>query len=209
VIEPDTLELNDRPPALREALWTALAVFVCTALLAIGLAANIEPVLLRFLAAVLFAGGFTALTVALNRTSVGVLFGDRPRPVSILLALLVGAAVWLPVSWAIIVTDGALGLAFGTLSPPSALGSGISPAALVIQFGIVVPACLGLLFFVYVQRAAEGIGARGWPQDSLPCTTPWSPASSARAHCLPIWCWAWRQRFADVSPGRPGMPSRR
>ena len=158
MIEPDELELTDHPPALRGALWTALAVFVCTALLAVGLAANIEPVLLRFLAAILFAGGFTALAVALTRTSVSALFGSRPRPVSILLALLVGAAVWLPVSWAIIVTDGALGLALGTLSPPSALGSGISPAALVIQFGIVVPACLGLLFFAYVQRAADGIG---------------------------------------------------
>lgn len=158
MIDPEERELNGRPPALRGALWTALAAFVCTALLAVGLAAQIEPVLLRFLAAVLFAGGFTLLALALTRTSIGALMGSRPHLAGVILSLLAGAAVWLPASWAIIVMDGALGLALGALPPPSALGSGISPAALVIQFGIVVPACQGLLYFAYVQRAASSMG---------------------------------------------------
>lgn len=147
-----------RPPALRTALWLYLAALVGTGLLVIGLGANVESVLLRFLAAVVVAGGFTAVTVWLTGASVSVLFGRPPTRAGLVLSGLAGATLWLPVSWLVIVVDGLLGLAVGPIAPPRALGTGASPAAIVIQFGLVIPLLQGVLFWGYLQRAAEQIG---------------------------------------------------
>lgn len=148
-----------RYPSLRSAAWLYLSVLLFTTIIIVGLPQNIDVRLLRLLAALILAGGGTMLALFLTNTGLGAIFGRRPRPGALILSLLTGAALWLPVSWLLIVVDGLLDVSLGFLPAPRALQSGVSTIALIVQFGLVVPLCQGLLFWAFIQRAAEGVGS--------------------------------------------------
>jgi hypothetical protein len=128
---PDTLP---RYPALRSAGWLYLIVLVLTGAVVILAPLNLDPRLLRLLAALILAGGGTIFAILISGAHFGAVFGRPPR------------------------VSGLLDLSLGFLPPPRALQAGVTPAALAIQFGLLVPLCQGVLFWAYIQRAAEGIG---------------------------------------------------
>jgi membrane protease YdiL (CAAX protease family) len=145
-------------PTLRSAAWLFLIVFVLSAVVIVGVQTNIDVRFLRLVSALILAGGGTLLTIFLTNVPFGVVLGRGPRVGGLVIGVSLGVLLWLPVSWLLIVMEGLLTNTIGPLQPPVALQSNISLPALLIQFGLLVPLCVGFLFWGYIQRAARALG---------------------------------------------------
>jgi membrane protease YdiL (CAAX protease family) len=153
---PSTAE---RYPSLRGALWLYLAVLVSTALI-ISLAFNIDVGFLNLMAVLLACFGLTIGALFITNVRPSTLFGQRPARRSLIISLLAGLAVWVPASWLQVSIWHYVNVAIGPLRPP--LPSTAAPWAILLQVVLIIPLCEGLLFWAYLQRAAEGLGrARG------------------------------------------------
>jgi hypothetical protein len=149
-------ETPARYPAVRGALWLYVLVMLGTSLV-LGMQSNIESFFLRLAVAILIVGGGTFAAIIITQIGFAGILGRAPGIRNLLLGLLAGVLLWLPVAWLMLVTDGLLVNAIGPLSLPKALDTGATQAAVIVQFGLVVPLCQGLLFWAYLQRAGEGI----------------------------------------------------
>ncbi|MCC7446350.1 MAG: hypothetical protein IT324_02990 [Anaerolineae bacterium] len=149
-----------RYPSLRGALWLYLLVFIATAAIFGVLSYNIDPLFLRLLAAIFITAGFTIAAMFITDVRPATIFGRRPTIKFLILSLLAGLAIWVPATWVRFLVYSVLNDVFGVLPPP--LQTTAAPQAIIVQAGIIIPLCQTVLFWAYLQRAAEGISkARG------------------------------------------------
>jgi hypothetical protein len=140
-------------------MWLYLLVWLGTSALTISLSRNIDVIFLRLLATLFITAGFTFGAVYYNKVSLSAIYGRPPTIPGLILSLLMGAAIWVPSSWIMLIVYIALESWIGVL-PPLLTQADVSQ--LFIQIVVFVPMTQGLLFWAYIQRAAEGIGrARG------------------------------------------------
>jgi len=149
-----------RYPSLRGALWLYLLVFIATAAIFGALSYNVDPLFLRLLASILVTAGFTVAAMFITDARPSTIFGRRPTIRFLILSLLAGLAIWVPATWVRFLVYSVLNEVFGVLPPP--MQTTASPTAILVQAGIIIPLCQTVLFWAYIQRAAEGISkARG------------------------------------------------
>jgi hypothetical protein len=114
---------------------------------------------LRLLATIFITAGFTFGAVYFNKVSLAAIYGRSPTVISLILSLLMGAAIWVFSSWVMLIVYIGLESWIGEL-PPLLTQADVSQ--LFTQIVVFVPVTQGFMFWAYVQRAAEGIGrARG------------------------------------------------
>ncbi len=150
----------ERYPSLRGALWLYLLVFVATAAIFSVLRFNIDPLFLRLVASIFITAGFTVVAMFMTKVQPATIFGRRPSIKFLILSLLAGLAIWVPATWVRFLVNSVLNEGFGVLPPP--MQTTATPQSILFQAGIIIPLCQTLLFWAYLQRAAEGISkARG------------------------------------------------
>jgi hypothetical protein len=151
------ISLNQRP-SLFTALCLYLLVLLASAALIIGTQGNIQVTLIRFLAALILAGGGTALAVQVSGKGWRPLYRRGVKVGPALLCLLIGLLAWPPASWLTFTSNYWLTTSVGQIPPPQLLGSGSNNLAVALQLGLIVPFCYGLLFWGLLQGAAERLG---------------------------------------------------
>jgi hypothetical protein len=136
-------------------MWLYLLVWIGTSTLTISLARNIDVVFLRLIATLFVTAGFTFGAVYYNKVNLTAIYGRAPTVLGLILSLLMGTAVWIPASWIMLIVYTALESWLGVL-PPLLTQADVSQ--LIVQIVVFVPMTQGILFWAYIQRAAEGIG---------------------------------------------------
>ena len=139
-------------PSLRTALWLYFFVLLSTGIAMIQWSPYIDPALLRFVVTLFVVLGFTLGVLYYTRTQLSVVVGRGPDLISIVASVIAGAAIWMPVFWLSFIGYRWLDTTYGHLPdvPPSSL----TVVSLLLQSGIVIPLCQGLLFFGVIQFAA-------------------------------------------------------
>lgn len=136
--------------ALRGALWLFFLAFAGIAVLRFALTA-LDLGLVLLLGAVFIVGGLLLCVGILTGLRPAEIAGQRPRPVQVGIAVIAGAALWLPTWWLLVVTNSTLNTVIGRFPVPS-LAVGLDRAAYVVLFGVMVPLLQSLLFFGLLQR---------------------------------------------------------
>lgn len=149
-----TAQLALQPAYLsrRGVLTLFLAVMVATFALFL-LISGIERTLLRLVGAVFIVGGFGAIAMLLLQMPLQQVVGKRARLIQIVIALVAGAALWLPALWLNLIVNNSLNSVIGGL-PLANEFTGASRLAVVIQFGIVIPLLHAFLFLGVIQRGS-------------------------------------------------------
>jgi hypothetical protein len=142
------LAADNSTPSLRSALWLYFLILLGTAWITISLASNIEPLFIRFAVASFVVLGFTFAACRLRRISITSLFGNRLDILVIVLAALLGATLFFPAQWLSSILEIFLLTKIGAL--PFPVGSHTN-----LALSLIIPMCYGLLFWGYMQRAAE------------------------------------------------------
>jgi hypothetical protein len=142
-------------PSLRFALWLYLLVLLLTIAI-VGLVPG-EVLLFRLIAA-FFALISTAVAIYASRTDWKTVTGHKPTFGELFVSLLMGIALWLPVFWLIFLTNAWMNTAIGPRAAPDPLPTGATRLAVIIQSGIVIPLFQGILFWAFLQKAAQGLG---------------------------------------------------
>jgi hypothetical protein len=150
-------------PRLTFALLAYMIIFLLTVGILSLTANNIETSLVRFLAALLFAGLGTFIAMQIDRAPFRLLWaGIKPR--LLVLGLLMGLLLWVPAFWMIFsanyLLDTSVGLNLQGVAR-AVQSVNLSPAAS-LQIGVVVPVLYGVFLFGYVQAAAtSALGKNG------------------------------------------------
>ncbi len=154
-----TIEQNAerKYPTLRSAARLYLCVILATILIVGGLGDAIDVVFLRLMAALFVFGGFTIAALLITDVRLDMIMGGRPGIVALGLGLLAGFAVWAPATWLLSFFSQLLGALFGN-RPRTGGSSDATLVGLLLMFGLIIPLCEGLLFFGFIQKAAQGIG---------------------------------------------------
>ncbi|MEP7288826.1 MAG: CPBP family glutamic-type intramembrane protease [Chloroflexota bacterium] len=149
---PEKSQASVQFPSLRAALWLYLLVLIGTAALTLSLATNIEPLFLRFVAALFIVGGFTLAAIFLQRLKLHDLVGRAPGPISLIVSVLAGVAIWFPFYWLSFMVYRFLENTVGPFPPRLVTES--SQVTYILQYGIIIPLFQGLLFWGFIQHAA-------------------------------------------------------
>jgi hypothetical protein len=143
-------------PSLRSAMWLYCLVLLGTTLIVIPLAFHIDVVFLRMVSTLFATLGFTIIAIYLTHTRPGLILGPLPAPITLLISLLAGLAIWLPAVWIMFAVYTWLDNAVGLLPAPMLTTATLF--AVLLQAAIIVPLAQGLLFWGYIQRAGERLG---------------------------------------------------
>jgi hypothetical protein len=136
--------------ALRGALWLYFLAFAGIAVLRFALTA-LDLGLVLLLGAVFIIGGLLLCVGILTGVRPAEIAGQRPRLLLLAVAMVAGAALWLPTWWLLVVTNSTLNTVIGRFPVPS-IAAGLDRAAYVVLFGVMVPLLYSLLFFGLLQR---------------------------------------------------------
>ncbi len=140
-------------PSLRSALWLYCLVMVGAVVVTV-LQYNVDVVWLRLIVSVFVSAGFTAAVMFASHIRPTAIFGARPTARQVILSLLIGLAAWFPSAWIMLSIYAWLYSAVGPL-PSFILDA--PPVWFLIQNGLIAPLAQGLLFWAFIQRAAEGL----------------------------------------------------
>lgn len=146
------------PPPLFAASLLYLIAFVGTASLVIGLGQGIESGLVRFVAALIFAGGGTVLALALSQTALATILGRGLHLWQFVWCIGIGVLLWLPATWILYVATYGLTVGVGALATPQPLTDAARPAIVALQLGVIVPLCQGIFMWGFFQSAAGRLG---------------------------------------------------
>lgn len=141
-------------PGLRGALWMLFAAMLISILVVIGLQENIEVLVLRLIAASIAALGVIGLTL-FNRIPIGSIVGVRSGVVGVIMGVLIGAAMWIPINWTLLIVELVLSAVIGSLTPPAPLATSATRVGAVFQLGVIIPLAQGLLLFGLIQHSAQ------------------------------------------------------
>jgi hypothetical protein len=140
-------------PSLRSAMCLYCLVLIGSIVVATSLY-NIDVVFLRLVSSIFITAGFTAALMFTSRIRPTAIFGERPTTRQVILSLLIGLFACLPSFWIMTVFYAWLYSAVGPLPYPFT----DAPASMfLLEYSLVVPLAQGLLFWAFIQRAAEGL----------------------------------------------------
>ena len=140
-------------PSLRSAMWLYCLVLIGSIIVS-TLQYNIDVVFLQLVVSVFITAGFTAVLMFASRVRPAAIFGERPTARQVIISLLIGLSLWVPPTLIMLTIYAWLNSAVGPRTPPI---PNDTFAALLIQNGLIAPLAQGLLFWAFIQRAAEGL----------------------------------------------------
>lgn len=140
-------------------MWLYLLVLIGTVVVIVVPAQTIDGVFLALIAAIFVTAGFTIIMMFVTHVRLMAILGEPPKIIQLVISLLIGIAVWFPSAWVSLALYSWLNSAVGPVPLPF---TAVSPTSLLIQNTLIVPLAQGLLFWAYIQRAAEGLHRPVW-----------------------------------------------